>query len=57
MSAGLFAGDPKWRSVLFGIWGWRLLAKIVRRQPERVSVERLRTGQTIVVRSLGRDER
>lgn len=56
-TAGLISGDPKWRGLLFGIWAWRILSKVIRRQPERVSIERLGVGETIVVRALGRDDR
>lgn len=56
-SGGLVFGDPKWRRVLFGIWAWRLVSRAIRRQPERLSVERLGAGQSVVVRVLGRNER
>ena len=46
---GLIGGDIRWRRVLVAMWAWRLVRRIVVRQPRTVAVEHLRTGQTVIV--------
>lgn len=54
LTEGLLRGDGRWRGVLYTMWAWRLLKRIVIRRPQTVAVERLRPGQTVIVTGTSR---
>lgn len=54
---GVMGNSGGWKAIAVVVFGGRFLKKILVKEPEVVSVEKLRPGQTVTITSIERDTR
>jgi hypothetical protein len=52
MTQGLFGESRMWKLIAFAIIGRRMLRRIMGSEPRTVAIERLRPGETLVLRGV-----
>ena len=54
MVDGLFGDSRTWKLIAFAIIGRRMLRRIMGSEPQTVAIERIRPGETVILRGVTR---